>query len=89
MTREIFYITTPCKRCGNIKRYKSNDLCPTCKAEANKRYKARKAKAQGRVYNPRGPIPPITPVITRRENLLKMMVNALLGFIAHGKNKTD
>lgn len=86
MKENIFYITKPCKRCGGVERYKSNDLCPVCKAEANRRYKARKAKAEGRKYNPREALPALqVKHVSHTENALKTMVKILLGMFVNGK----
>lgn len=86
MDDKIFYIGKPCKRCGGVERYKSNNLCPVCKAECNRRYKARKAKAEGRKYKPREPLPPRkVKTVSHTENALKTMVKILLGMFVNEK----
>lgn len=88
MNDAIFYISKPCRKCGGVERYKSNNLCPVCRVECNRRYKARKAKAEGRKYKPRETLqetPPTSKVktVSHTERALKTMVKVLLGMFVN------
>lgn len=59
MGKGATYKADPCKNCGGVKRYVSNRNCPTCQAESQRLYKARKAASEGRSYTPRRVAPPM------------------------------
>lgn len=83
MIKGATYDSTPCKNCGGVARYVANHNCPQCQAEANKRYKARKAAAEGKSYTPRELVP-YNPNKrgSLRENSLKTMLKILLAVLA-------
>lgn len=81
--RAATYKADPCKNCGGVKRYVSNRNCPTCQAESQRAYKARKAASEGRSYTPRrqAPVKPLRgPEIAPNRTLIRSLLNKIYNF---------